>query len=314
MSEQIEVNNVTLDSLANQVFYAGFGEITRNDLKEALTNAVKNGSEEFQMVYDNKIKGDSVRSLLNFNRSEKDIDMYFFNSFTMLVKKEGKEQTLQQRYPTYYGNKYTQKEAYNLLEGRSVFKKFIQTDRDNPENKKEQEVWVNIDFKNVDKYGNFLFNKVYSYDLEKKLDEYTIKGMEYTQNKNRLLESLNKGDRVQVLIKTSEGDKTFYLEAAPRFNSLNLYDEQLKPIRLSIKEPQLNEGQQQSQDQGQSNSTATENNLGAQQSNDAKQTSFQAKDKPILDKNQTPEKEDNKQANKVDDPDQNTRKGRVQRR
>lgn len=241
----MENNNKVIDYLADQMFYSGFGEIPRNALEKALADAVKNGQDKFQIVFDKKYGSDSVRALLNFKRSDQNLDMVFFNSFDLLLKKEGREETLQQNFSASYGNRYTLKEGYNLLDGRSVNKNFVRFDNDDRSNKENYKAWVYLDFKDTDKYGNFVVNKVPNYDLEKKIDEYPIKNMEYAQSRKKMLDAISKGDRYYVNMETSQGDKKVYLEAAPRYNSLNLYDEHMKPIRLSMKKEELSNGQSQ---------------------------------------------------------------------
>ncbi|WP_313157565.1 hypothetical protein [Sphingobacterium multivorum] len=248
MNEHAEVKQETVDALANAIFYAGFGAIGRDQLTEALAK----GTEEFQISHDTKINGDSVRGVLNFKRSDQDLDKVFFNSFDLLVKKEGKEETLQQKFPVYFGNKYTLKEGYNLLDGRSVNKTFTKINPDDKNDRQTSEAWVYLDFKNVDDYGNYQVDRRYQFELEKQLEQYPIKGLEYPQNKKQLMDSLKKGDRVQVIMVTSRGEEKIKIEAAPRFGSMNLFDEQNKPIRLSLKKEEQEPGQEQSHTQGKS--------------------------------------------------------------
>lgn len=296
MSEQNEINEQTLNILSDNIFYAGFGAIGRDEVAKAL----EKGNDEFQLIHDTKINGDSVRGVLHFKRSEQDLDKVFFNSFDLLIKKEGKEQTLQQKFPVYFGNKYTLKEGYNLLDGRSVFKKFTSVDPDNKDIKKTHEAWVNLDFKNTDERGHFQIAKVFNYDLDKKLAEYPIKGLEYSQNKNRLLESLRKGDRVQVIMETNRGEEKIKIEAAPRFGSVNLFDENMKPIRLSIKKPELEQSTEQAKQQ------SAENGITQPTSETKIDKGQNEKKDNTLSKGQKPEqqtKQENKgQKNKVNNP------------
>ena len=264
MNEQTEVKQETVDALANAIFYAGFGAIGRDQLTEALAK----GTEEFQISHDTKINSDSVRGVLHFKRSDQDLDKVFFNSFDLLVKKEGKEETLQQKFPVYFGNKYTLKEGYNLLNGRSVNKTFTKINPDDKNDRQTSEAWVYLDFKTVDDYGNYQVDRRYQFELEKQLEQYPIKGLEYPQNKKQLMDSLKKGDRVQVIMVTSRGEEKIKIEAAPRFGSMNLFDEQNKPIRLSLKKEEQEPGQEQSKSQGVSPDTtgieAWKNNVAAE--------------------------------------------------
>lgn len=265
MRNENEINEQTVNALCDQTFFAGFGAITRPQIKEALGKAIKSGSTEFQMVHDESINKDSVRGLLNFKQSQKDLDKWFINSFTLLVKKAGKEETLQQRFPVYYGNKYRLKEGYNMLDGRAVQKKFVQVDKDNPKNTRSYEAWAYLDFKTIDEHGNFQINKEFNYNLEQKLAEYKIMGIEYTQAKNQLMDSLRNGDIVPATVKTSRGDEKMHIEAAPGFDSLKFYDEKMKPIRVNINE--LNQNQAQGQKESQGNKQSTKKSAAKKQAN-----------------------------------------------
>lgn len=258
MNEQNEIKQETVNAMADSIFYAGFGAIGRDQITEALSK----GTEEFQITHDTKMNGDSVRGILHFKRSDQDIDKVFFNSFDLLVKKEGKEETLQQKFPVYFGNKYTLKEGYNLLDGRSVNKTFIKINPDDKNDRQTSEAWVYLDFKNSDEYGNFQMDRRYQYDLGKQLEQYPIKGLEYSQNKKQLMDSLKKGDRVQVIMETSRGGEKVKIEAAPRFGALNLFDEHNKPIRFSMKTPEQKQDQSQEQSQGQAMPSENKNGEG----------------------------------------------------
>lgn len=258
MNEQNEIKQETVNAMADAIFYAGFGAIGRDQITEALSK----GTEEFQITHDTKMNGDSVRGILHFKRSDQDIDKVFFNSFDLLVKKEGKEETLQQKFPVYFGNKYTLKEGYNLLDGRSVNKTFIKINPDDKNDRHTSEAWVYLDFKNSDEYGNFQMDRRYQYDLGKQLEQYPIKGLEYSQNKKQLMDSLKKGDRVQVIMETSRGEEKVKIEAAPRFGAINLFDEHNKPIRFSMKTPEQKQDQNPEQSQGQAMPSETKNGEG----------------------------------------------------
>lgn len=258
MNEQNEIKQETVNAMADAIFYAGFGAIGRDQITEALSK----GTEEFQITHDTKMNGDSVRGILHFKRSDQDIDKVYFNSFDLLVKKEGKEETLQQKYPVYFGNKYTLKEGYNLLDGRSVNKTFIKINPDDKNDRHTSEAWVYLDFKNSDEYGNYQMDRKFQYDLGKQLEQYPIKGLEYSQNKKQLMDSLKKGDRVQVIMETSRGEEKVKIEAAPRFGALNLFDEHNKPIRFSMKTPEQKQDQSPEQSQGQAVPSETKNGEG----------------------------------------------------
>lgn len=235
MNENVELQQkrkANEDFLSNQMFYAGFGEIPKSELVKQLAA----DKDDFQLHLDKKMGKDSVRAVLNFKKSDKDASMYFFNSFDLLLKKEGKEETLQRNFSTYYGNSYTLKEAYNMLDGRAIGKNFVWTDRNDKTNKKEEFAWEELDFISLDDRGNFKTNRYYDFDVEKVVEGFPIKGLEFEKSKESLVNSLKKGNRVAVMFITSKGEKLVHIEADPMKNTLNLYNDKLEKITLSGKE------------------------------------------------------------------------------
>lgn len=232
MNENVELQQkrkANEDFLSNQMFYAGFGEIPKSELVKQLAA----DKDEFQLHLDKKFGKDSLRAVLNFKKSDKDASMYFFNSFDLLLKKEGKEETLQRNFSTYYGNSYTLKEAYNMLDGRSIGKNFTWTDKNDKTNKKEEFAWEELDFISLDDRGNYKANRYYDFDVEKVIEGFPIKGLEFEKSKESLVNSLKKGNRVAVMFITSKGEKFVHIEANPMKNTLNLFNDKLEKITLS---------------------------------------------------------------------------------
>src|SRR5699024_5796680 len=116
------MNDQNVDFLDDSLFYLGFGD----ELNEQLKANMKEGKPEFKLQFskEHAVPGigttDKMQYELNFKKG-KDMDMYFFNSYTAQltgVKSEDREQL-------FYINKnkgVTSKEAYNLLSGRAVNK------------------------------------------------------------------------------------------------------------------------------------------------------------------------------------------------
>lgn len=237
------MNEKNFEYLYNQIYYGGMNDITREQLKEQIIS----GKDEFQLSLDKKFGNDSARAVLNFKKSDQNAEMYFYNSYDLILKKAGREEALQHNFRVSYGNSFTMKEAYNMLDGRSVNKDFIKVDKDDKANNQEYNAWAYIDFKNTDDQGRFMIAKQFNFELEKVIGEYPIKNMEYPQNRQQLLDSLKKGNLHYVTMETSRGDEKIYLEANPRYNSIKLYDDQLRPIKASMKKQGEAQGKQEEQ-------------------------------------------------------------------
>ena len=115
------MNEKNFEFLKDQVKYSGFADNLESQLRDNLSKARTEFRLEHQAVYGK----DELNASLHFKKSAQS-DMYFFNSFTASLKKENSTTPVNQ---TFYINKeggnITLKEAFNLLDGRSVNKDLI---------------------------------------------------------------------------------------------------------------------------------------------------------------------------------------------
>lgn len=219
------MNEKNFDYLANQLKYTGFGE----DLLPQLKGKILTGEKEFTLAHQKDYGKDETVATLYFRRSDEN-DMVFFNRYNLMLKSQHHPEAIKQTF--YIGNNdanITLKEAYNLMSGRAVYK-------ENLTNKEKQEykAWLQLDFKVTDKNGNFKlhpYNEKYGFYLEKTLGGHSIKELNDPTQKERLIESLQRGNCQSVTMAVQGEDKKLFIEAAPRFKSLNIYDEAGKRLR-----------------------------------------------------------------------------------
>ncbi|MFT4152233.1 hypothetical protein [Parafilimonas sp.] len=228
-----------LEYLKDQVKYTGFGEGLENDLIQKM----QDGNTEFKLIYETKYGNDTVNATLNFSQS-KQSDMYFFNSYHVSVQKADEAEAMEQTFYINKGNNITLKEAYNLMNGRSVNKDLTN---------KEGEIyntWLQMDFKTSDDKGNFRlkhYHENYGYDLEAALSKHPIKELTNPDFKNSLMDSLKKGNLQSVTFQIDGAEQKRYIEANPQFKAINIYDSNMQRMdnRQSKKEQQ-SEGEAQS--------------------------------------------------------------------
>jgi hypothetical protein len=238
------MNEKNLEYLKDQLKYTGFGETFDAELRE---NIMK-GDKDFKIMHTGIMNNglpnkDTLTVELNFKRSEQ-TDMYFFNSYHVNLQKEENKPGLEQ---TFYINKdsasITMKEAYNLMEGRSVNK-----DLKNKEGE-SYNCWLKIDFKQSDN-GNFKLNQYhqnYGYDLEASLAKHSIKELNTPQYKEDLLNSLKKGNLQSATFVVGGVESKMYVEANPQFKTVNVYDTNLQRINhRESKEQKKDESQKES--------------------------------------------------------------------
>ncbi|WP_426484673.1 hypothetical protein [Flavobacterium sp. 2] len=222
------MNEKNVQYLKDQLKYTGFGETFDAELRE---NILK-GDKDFKIVHTGIMNNgvpnkDTVAVELNFKKSDQS-EMYFFNSYQVNLQKEENKQGLEQ---TFYINNdstsITLKEAYNLMEGRSINK-----DLKNKEGE-TYNCWISMSFKESDDRGNFKlqhYHQNYGYDLEAALEKHSIKELLTPQYKEDLMNSLKKGNLQSVTFVVGGEEKKQFVEANPQFKTIKVYDSSLQRI------------------------------------------------------------------------------------
>jgi hypothetical protein len=246
------MNEKNFEYLKDQVKYTGFGEGLESELKEKMQQE----TPSFTLNYNAQYGNDTAVATLNFKKSSQS-DMYFFNSYQVNVQKEQAKESMEQ---TFYVNKggITMKEAYNLMEGRAVYKDLT--------NKEEQiyKAWVQLDFKEVDTNGNFKLNHYhenYGYDLEAALSKHPIKELQNPEYKKDLMDSLKKGNLQSATFIKDGNENKQYIEANPQFKTVNVYDDNKQRI-------DNRKSKEEKQSEGESKSTKQDNKKQSQNADD----------------------------------------------
>ncbi|WP_268223485.1 hypothetical protein [Sinomicrobium oceani] len=238
------INEENLRYLQDQVFYTGFGEALDHELKEKIGQQ----PQTFSLNYQTQYGKDKVDVALHFSQSkQEDIDMYFFNSYKVNLKKEG-EPDMQQQFYINKGSNITLKEAYNLMCGRAVNKNL--TNREG----ELYNTWLQMDFKQTNDKGNYqlkYFNENYGYKLEDALGKYPLRELEREDYRDNLVESLKKGNPASAtLVREGMEDQKVYVVANPKFKSITLYDSNMQRLGRKRQEKQdtsKKQGQKESQ-------------------------------------------------------------------
>ncbi|WP_162944912.1 hypothetical protein [Flavisolibacter nicotianae] len=215
------MNEKNFEYLKDNLKYMGFGE----GLGEALKEQMKAGAPAFHLSFDAGINKKAFSAVLSFRKSEKG-DMYFFNSYHATLQRSNGE-TKDQAFYLNKGKGVTVKEAYNLLEGRAVYKEL--------ENKDGQKyhAWLQIDFEKRDKNNNHemkQFHEAYGYDLKQALGKFPIRDMKEPDLADILLSSLQKGNLQAVAFEKDGGAIRVFVEANPQYKTINLYNSELKRV------------------------------------------------------------------------------------
>lgn len=224
------MNEKNFEYLKDQIKFTGFGEGLEKELKEKMQKQ----SPEFQLYHQAKFGKDESAATLYFKRSDQS-DMYFFNKYDLSVKKVDNPEVMKQVFYVGKENTYTLKEAFNLMNGRAVNKDLTSKEG------QRYNAWVQMDFKQPDKNGNYklrYFHEKYGYDMPRELAKLPIKELANEEDKNRLMESLTKGNRQAVTFHLNDNSERHFIEANPQFKTINIYDGHMQ--RLTNKRSQEN--------------------------------------------------------------------------
>ena len=215
------MNAENLDYLKEQLKYTGFGE----GLNAQLEAAVAKKEPQFQLTFESEIGGKAFVALLHFRRSEQ-TDRYYFNSYHASLQQSNGE-IVDQAFYLNNGRGVTAKEAYNLLDGRAVYKE-LQNREGQP-----YHAWLQLDFEKKDKHNNHevkQFHEGYGYNLKEAVGRLAIPDLDGGDREKSLLYSLQKGNLQSVSIE-KEGSVTMaFVEANPQYKTVNLYDHELKRV------------------------------------------------------------------------------------
>jgi hypothetical protein len=223
------MNEQNLNYLKDNLKYMGFGE----QLHGALEKQLMESKPGFTLKMETNINKQTVEAELHFKKSET-TDMYFFNKYDVKIRnEENSAKDLQQSFYLNKGQGVTLKESYNLLQGRSVFKSL--TDKEGQPYK----AWIQLNLTNKDEKGNFkrqLYHENYGYNLTDALSKYPIKELVEPKEKEKITGSLQKGNTQIVNIVAEAKTEKIFLEAAPKYKDLNMYNAQMIPLGKEEKE------------------------------------------------------------------------------
>jgi len=213
------MNTENLGFLQNSLKYLGFGEGTM--LNQSLEDHIQKETPSFELYteafYDAETK---MEARLYFFRSETS-ERYVFQKYDALLRyMEEEEKNKAQTFFLYKGSGVTFKEAYNLLQGRSVNKNFV-----SPQGEKYN-AWIKLNFEQKDLNNNHkirYFRSQYRFDLEKALEKYPIRELKNDEMRAALMKSLRRGNlHLVTMVKPTKTEKAFIM-ADPEYKQIQLF-------------------------------------------------------------------------------------------
>jgi hypothetical protein len=237
------MNTENLSYLHKQLLNLGFGD----KLNEELEKQIKAKTPEFTLNTTNEYNKQNVDYALHYKAGEQN-DMYFFNRY---------DASLNDTKQTFYINKgtgMTAKEAYNLMDGRAVHKQL-----ENLEGEKYH-AWVVMDKEQKNENGNYklrTFSDGWNYKPEKAIDKMDIVGINEEGARDKLMKSLEKGNRHQVTAMKNGKEVKLFIEANPADHRINLTNYKGEPQKIEhYKKPELKEEPKKDHKQAQAQEAA----------------------------------------------------------
>ncbi len=211
-NKRTENNN---QELYFQVQRAGF-----NDLSAKIQDQMKLGKQQFSVPVSYYLNDkERLDHQLSFVKDQS--GLYHFEGYkTSLYDESRPTERCEQFFGARSDYQVNAAEAYNLLSGRCV---------------QRQGSWLQLDFNDKDAQGNFRikqFNSDDGYYLEKNLRDLPLREMLNKDVAEKLLSELKNGSRVSVSFIKDGNEQRFYIEANPRFKSINIYDEHSRKTTL----------------------------------------------------------------------------------
>jgi hypothetical protein len=205
--------------LEENLRYLGFGaHITFHD--QLVEEMVKN-DHEFKITTDVIYDQWSRLDLTLYFRKAGMHNMYFIVKYIgELSYNDAPDRNKMHTFYIYKGSGITLREAYNLLQGRSVNKDL--TDQDG----EKFNAWLLLDFREkIDQnhYKVRQFRNSYGYDLEKLLENYPIRELQDEKLREHLIKSLKKGNLHMVTFQKASRIEYMYIEASPQYKTIGIH-------------------------------------------------------------------------------------------
>lgn len=191
-----------MDFLNNALKYLGFGVNTQlnRDLEEHIALAEPSFELQTEVSYDGVTR---LCAQLFFSRSKNKLyDYYFFNRYKALLYDPATPEKIAERmfYIEESRLGVTLKQAYNLLQGRYVQRKVVD------QNGEIYLRWLYLEPNLEDRDGYAFLRQIkQQFDLDKALDIYPIQGLNSQEIRERICNSLRRGNLHPVTISLESG-------------------------------------------------------------------------------------------------------------
>ena len=216
------MNAENLNYLRDRLKFLGFQQATI-PLEEELETQLKKDEMAFDLYTEVYYDDCKVEATLHFEHSA-DRTKHLFKKYVAVLRYSHAPE--RDRIHTFYifkGHGCTLKEAFNLLEGRSINKNI----RDAED--LGRSCWSWLDFDEKTELGNYKIRISRTYDLEKALQAYPIAELKSEMSRDALLDALRRGNSHPVFLMKGHKRTRVFIEASPQ-NGLLIIRPQLMGV------------------------------------------------------------------------------------
>jgi hypothetical protein len=181
--------------------------------------------DEFKMLtVENFDQDTTFTATFYFSRIESESLSYVLRKYDAQLN--WKDKSLPPRKQTFFLIKsviITLKEAFNLLQGRSVYKEFSASIEE------KYHAWVSLNLVKKDIHDNYEIEysrSFQAFDLGRALANYPIQELQEEKSALRLIRSLLMGNMELVNFITGRKIEKVYIEANPQMQTINIYPTQ----------------------------------------------------------------------------------------
>jgi hypothetical protein len=214
------MNQKNYDFLTDALKYLGFDD----KLNTLLEKNMQENNPAFQLQQEYEFNKKPIHVTLHFRKGGP-LELYYFNKYQATVKIKEEERT--QLFYIEKNSGITLKEAFNLLQGRAVFKELSGKAGD------VYHAWIQLDLKEKEANGNYkqkLFHENYGYQLTTALEQYPIQELREEKQKDTLIKSLKKGNLQAVNFDKAGGPEKMFVEANPQYKTVTVYDARMNRV------------------------------------------------------------------------------------
>lgn len=225
-----------VETIQKQAQYLGFGD----KLDQPIRFNIEAGSEEFILKHSEKFttpgKEHPVDYEISFKKG-KEGDRYFINGFraTLADKPERTRYFSNNNKKDSQKFTITAKEAFNLLQGRSVCKS-VQGKDDEPGTPK-RDLWVKLDLsvkpKENEQYSYNTYGESYGFTIEKALEKHGVKIPEGEPGQ-MMINNLKKGNYWGVEANVNGEKIKCNVAVDAQFKNLQIVDDKGKTIKTGV--------------------------------------------------------------------------------